>query len=137
MILQQPPMRFDSQSLRNRPYDKEKAEPHFGSGDPNRPGALIEYYVQPALFHGDKLMRKARVIVAAGVEMRSRSDRAPVDRARRSKSAGTVRSITRSGSTRPASGVSSRSVYDSGSARTTYSLRHSNNYGNGHLNMRF
>ena len=63
MILQRPAMTFDHTSLLNKKFDESKAELHFGSMDPATPGAVVEYCVHPALYHGDKQMRKARVIV--------------------------------------------------------------------------
>ena len=44
-------------------FDENKHELHFGSADPNKPGAVINYYVHPALAHGDKQMKKARVVL--------------------------------------------------------------------------
>ena len=63
MVLQQPPMKFACNPAPGGKFDEAKHELHFGSDDPNHPDAVIQYFTFPALYHGDRLMRKSRVIM--------------------------------------------------------------------------
>ena len=70
MVIQQPPMAFDSASLLGKfgPISDQVADPHFGSADPKKPTAFVQYYVYPAILHGGNQMKKARVFLAEEVK---------------------------------------------------------------------
>ena len=62
MVLQRPPMSFDSTHDRKSWKNNGLLELMWGS-NPNAPGAVIQYYKCPVLIHGDKTMAKGSVLV--------------------------------------------------------------------------
>ena len=63
MVLQQPQMLFRCEPKPGGKFDDSRHELHFGSADPSNSHSEIHYYVHPALYHGTKQMRKARIVL--------------------------------------------------------------------------
>ena len=63
MILQRPVMSFRQDGIDSKWQGEDKQEVFWSSDDPKDSESKVKFYVHPALYHGDAMMVKGRVVV--------------------------------------------------------------------------